>query len=121
MDMTTKRALERTGTATIGLARGKLTRIQNGRGLTLRVQHGAVWVTQSGSKEDTYLAAGDAFVLDRDGLTLVSTCGRSPFALVALVPPTPVAAPRTRIRRSDFWSRWARLQRGLWKPVTRWA
>ena len=36
-------------------ARGDVARIQNGRGTLVSVQHGTVWITQSGSAKDAYL------------------------------------------------------------------
>jgi Protein of unknown function (DUF2917) len=46
--------------------------IRHGRGLAVRCLAGALWVTQDGDTDDVVLKAGECFVLDRDGLALVS-------------------------------------------------
>lgn len=74
----------------IRLARNDFAEIRNARGVLLRVQHGTVWLTQSGSTEDVVLEAGDVFRLDRKGLALVSACRRASHALVTIVPAAPV-------------------------------
>jgi len=79
-----------TGMTSIEIARGDLARIHDGRGALLRVQYGGVWVTQSGSTADVLLDAGASLRIDRDGLTLLSTYGGAPLALVTLAPPFPV-------------------------------
>lgn len=84
----------------IEIAGGELARIRNRRGTLLCVQHGVVWITQSGSPDDVVLDAGASFRIDRDGLTLISACGPVHHALVTLVPAvrvTPSLAKR-------FWS-----------------
>ena len=68
----------------IGIVSGDVARIQNGRGVLLCVQHGAVWITQTDSADDVFLNAGESFRLDRDGRTLVSPCGAESLALVTL-------------------------------------
>ena len=103
----------------IGIARGRVARIHNGRGQVLSVQHGAVWITQYDSIDDVCLDTGESFRIDRDGLTLVSHCGRAARALVTLSassPTTPFLARRvaTSLRR---W--WASL-RGMPFPSTGW-
>jgi len=52
-------------------------RIEDGRGVLLRVSEGAVWLTQEGDPLDRYLPAGTAFRLDRDGLALAQATSRS--------------------------------------------
>jgi Protein of unknown function (DUF2917) len=103
----------------LGLGHDSLARIE-GRGVLLRVQYGSVWITQSGSSQDVYLKAGESFRIDRCGLTLVSTCGRSPLALITLTPSarfTPSLAKRVAIR---FWNAWDELYRMLVRPSTDW-
>lgn len=70
----------------IEIARGDLACIRDGRGMLLCVQYGAVWLTQSGSTDDVLLDAGASLRIERDGVTLVSSCGRAPHALVTLAP-----------------------------------
>jgi hypothetical protein len=110
---------EYTEKASIWISRGSMARIQNGRGVLLCVQRGAVWITQTGSIDDVYLDAGESFRIDRDGLTLVSTC-RAPLALVRLEPSiaiTPALAERMAARFRSFW---AGVYRMPSRPSTGW-
>ena len=45
---------------------------------------GTVWITQEGDSRDVLLNAGERFILDRDGKTLVSGIGE---AILAVRPP----------------------------------
>jgi len=74
------------------LARGSLLRIEDGRGVLLRVNQGSVWLTQEGDPLDRYLSAGAAFRLDRDGLALAQATSRSSITLTA-APPAARRAP----------------------------
>jgi hypothetical protein len=69
----------------IGLTRGQVGRIENGRGLRLRVEAGSVWITEERSIEDVCLQAGEAYCIGKPGTTLISTL-RTPFALVTIEP-----------------------------------
>jgi hypothetical protein len=75
----------------IGVPRGSVVKVHDGRGMRMCVVNGMVWVTQSGSAGDVFLDAGECLRIEHDGLTLVSTCGRAPFALVTLESHTPPA------------------------------
>jgi hypothetical protein len=113
-------ATQYTKKAGIWISRGNMARIRDGRGMLLRVQHGAVWLTQTGSTDDVYLDAGESFRIDRDGLTLVSPCGRAPLALIRLegsIAVTRVLAQRMATR---FWSFWAGVYRIASRPSTGW-
>jgi hypothetical protein len=90
--------------SSIGLTRGNVARIENGRGTLLRVETGSVWVTQDRSTKDTVLQAGESFSIERDGTTVLSALGAR-FALVSFEPSIPVAP--TRAER--FWNFWAGL------------
>jgi DUF2917 family protein len=46
-------------------------RIEDGKGLQVTVLGGVVWLTQADDPRDTILAAGQAFVLDRNGRAVV--------------------------------------------------
>jgi hypothetical protein len=70
---------------TIGLRRGQVARIEDGRGLRLRVETGSVWITEERNVEDVCLQAGEAYSIGRPGTTLISTL-RTPFALVSIEP-----------------------------------
>jgi hypothetical protein len=88
--------------SSIGITRNKVARIENGRGLRLRVEYGSLWVTQARSTEDVCMKAGESFCIERNGNTLLSTLG-TPFALVTIEPAIPVS--RTLAER--FWGFWA--------------
>ena len=75
----------------LGITKNKVTRIENGRGLRLSVEAGAVWITQERSQDDICLSAGESCCIERDGMTLVSTL-KVPFALVTLEPSMPTVA-----------------------------
>ena len=99
----------------VGLSRNLLVprrsvaHIKDGRHLELHVEHGSVWLTQDGSTEDVLLESGDSFRIAHDGLTLISACARTPFALVRIEPSMMVKPPlRSRIAER-FWSWWAGL------------
>jgi hypothetical protein len=58
--------------ATITLARGDYARIQDGRGATVTVAYGSVWLTQANHTDDVCLGAGETFRIGRDGVTVAS-------------------------------------------------
>jgi len=99
----------------LGIMRGRLARINNGRGVLVRVEHGAVWLTRANETTDVCLAAGESFRIDRDGLTVISALGCAPLALVTLVPPVP-AAPTAAQRAADLFRK---LWGGLCGPESR--
>ena len=90
--------------SSIGLARGSVARIEDARGMTLRVETGSVWVTQDGCCKDVMLEAGDTFRIERDGTTVLSPLGKR-FALVSIEPAIPVAHGFA----ARFWKFWAGL------------
>ena len=98
------------GLSGIGLLRGKAGRISNGRGVRVRVESGAIWLTQERCAEDVILNAGDCHAIEHDGVTLLGALG-VPFALVSIEP----AAPVCRGFAERFWSLWA----GLYAPASR--
>ena len=46
-------------------------RLDNALGESVRVTRGTVWLTLAGDPRDIVLSAGDSFMIDRRGLTLV--------------------------------------------------
>lgn len=95
------------GLASIGLTRGKLARLDNARGVQLRVETGSVWITHNHCTDDVILKAGETYRISRDGLTLLTNLNRT-FALVTIEP----AIPLTPTLGERFWSFWA----GLYAP-----
>jgi len=67
--------------ASIGLDRGKLMRIEDGRGIGISVVYGSVWLTQYADADDVCIGAGESFRIDRDGPTIVSAVEPSLVAL----------------------------------------
>jgi hypothetical protein len=53
------------------LPAGELIRLDDASGTTLRVTRGTLWLTLEGDTRDVVLTAGDSFMIDRAGLTLV--------------------------------------------------
>jgi|SRR5689334_6615231 len=45
--------------------------LQNVRGATLRVTRGTLWLTQENDRNDVVLRAGDNWVVERDGATVM--------------------------------------------------
>ena len=68
----------------INIARGCLIRIEDARDMQVRVDKGALWITQERDTRDVMLETGDTFRLDRDGVALISACGREPFTLISV-------------------------------------
>jgi hypothetical protein len=64
------------------LERSQILRIRGGKGASVRVVAGALWVTQDGDARDVVLEAGDDFVLDRPGLAVLVPLGDAGARLV---------------------------------------
>ncbi len=105
--------VEFTELGSIGLTRGQIARIENGKGMRLRVEAGSVWITEERSADDVCLKAGETYCIDKPGKTLISTL-RAPFALVSIEPVVPV---RTTFV-SRFWSVWESLYADRACPTT---
>jgi hypothetical protein len=58
-----------------------LLRIANGRGKTVTVSSGGLWITQEGDRRDHFVGPGGAFRIDAAGLTLISALRRSVISL----------------------------------------
>ena len=59
------------------LAPDELVKLDDARETTLRVTRGTLWITLEDDTRDVVLKAGDAFTIDRGGLTLVEAQGRA--------------------------------------------
>jgi hypothetical protein len=55
----------------IALIARDVHRLQDARGQTVTCLQGAVWITQERDRRDIVLAAGQSFVLDRPGVTVL--------------------------------------------------
>jgi hypothetical protein len=86
-------------TRTVDMTDGDLVKLENARGTTLRVASGTLWVTQERDHHDIVLNAGDVWMVERDGLTLVEAQARTALCLVG--PGAEPAQVRQRHGRSD--------------------
>ena len=59
------------GKSRLGLDRDQLVAVRDGKGVRVSCLSGALWITQEQSTSDVVLEAGDSFVIDQPGLTLV--------------------------------------------------
>ena len=55
----------------IDLAARESVSLPNMRGTTLRVTRGSVWITQENDTQDIVLRAGDTWVVEKNGLTIL--------------------------------------------------
>jgi len=77
-----------TDVSTLSLYRGISARLRDARGTRVRVESGCVWITHERCRADVVVSAGETYVIDRDGMTIVSSLGRR-IALVAVETPAP--------------------------------
>jgi Protein of unknown function (DUF2917) len=56
---------------TIDLAARESVFLRDARGTTLRVTRGSVWITQQNDTQDIVLRAGDTWVVEKNGLTIL--------------------------------------------------
>jgi DUF2917 family protein len=89
--------------SSIAITAKKIARIENGRGMRLSVETGAVWITEHGKPDDVYLPAGESYCLTQNGLTVVAAVN-APFALVTMEPPMAVK-PTLAERFRKSWER----------------
>lgn len=82
----------------IGMTRGSVLRIEDGRDLLLYIWEGGIWVTQQGDPRDRYVAAGQWFRLDRNGLAVASALRRTTLTITAPAPE--LYAERVTLSRS---------------------
>jgi len=55
----------------IDLAARESVSLPNMRGTTLRITRGSVWITQENDTQDIVLRAGDTWVVEKNGLTIL--------------------------------------------------
>lgn len=63
------------------IARGRILSIEDGRGMTVAVSSGSLWITQEGDRRDRHVGPGESFRIDAPGLTLISALRRSVISL----------------------------------------
>ena len=59
------------GKSRLGLDQDQLIAVRDGKGVRVACLSGALWITQELSTADVLLEAGQSFVIDHPGLTLV--------------------------------------------------
>ena len=75
----------------LGLARGSMLRIEDGRDILIHVREGEVWLTEECERRDRILRAGEWHRLERQGAAIAYAFGRSVLTLTA---PEPVRYAR---------------------------
>jgi hypothetical protein len=91
----------------IDLAARESVPLPDMRGVTLRVTRGTVWVTQENDTQDIVLRAGDNWVVERNGLTLVEAQQDATVCALGRNLETRVVPARSR------GSRWS----ALWREI----
>jgi hypothetical protein len=64
------------------LRAGQFLKIHDGRGQTLAVFDGLVWVTQDSDPRDAFVAGGGTFSFDRPGLAIVEALSDARVAML---------------------------------------
>lgn len=83
----------------VGLTRGQVVRLEDGRGRLVRVESGAVWITHDGGDERC-VKAGEACCIGKNGMTLLSAVG-VPFALLTIEPAVSQPGPGKGAMQAD--------------------
>jgi len=74
------------------LARGRLHRIEDGRGRLVQCLGGRLWLTQEGERRDIVLEAGDEAPIEHDGLTILSALRDSRYVVLDARAPSAAGA-----------------------------
>jgi hypothetical protein len=82
-------------TSTLSLPRDGLVALHDAEGTRVTCISGALWITEDAREGDVILQPGEAFTIDRQGLTLIM--GLSPASLHLS------EAPRTGAKRIGGW------------------
>ena len=70
----------------IGMSRGSLAHIEDGRGMLVYVWDGELWITQERDRRDHFVKPGGWLLLDRDGVAIVHALSSAHVTLTAPVP-----------------------------------
>lgn len=82
---------------TLELTDGDIIRLPDAQGVSISVRAGTAWITQHGDPDDSVIKAGETFVVDRPGLTLVIPVRATTLVITAL----PQRARTCRMERVD--------------------
>lgn len=66
------------------LTPGKILRITKGKGVSVRVISGRVWITEFGCDDDTFLVNGQAYEITSEGLVLIENDSRKSVTTIVL-------------------------------------
>ena len=77
----------------LALSYGDVIELPDARGTTIRVTRGALWLTQERDRRDVLLTAGDAWTVERDGLTVAEARADTSLVIAGR------SMPRTSIAR----------------------
>jgi hypothetical protein len=118
----------------LGLTRGSMLRIEDGRDLLVYVWEGELWLTEDGERRDRVLRAGEWHRLERQGAAIGYALKRTTLTLTAPEPEyfarrivlaragsaEPVELySAARERRAGVSARLRRLWAGLYAPLAR--
>lgn len=81
----------------VDLVRGGVVRLPEAVGTRILALAGALWVTLEDDPRDVVVEAGEAFVVDRAGLTLVCALAGPAAVQIETAPAAPAAAPETNV------------------------
>lgn len=96
--------------APLSLRDGALLNISDGRGRSLRVLEGRVWVTQEGSLDDVFVDAGATYTFDGSGAAVVTAEGARDAAATVVFD-----VPLTIRSRAPSGGRWFDFLSHPWK------
>ncbi len=77
------------------------------RGTTLRVTRGTVWITQENDTQDIVLRAGDNWVVERNGLTIVEAQNDATFCAIGGDLAARLPVERAQAAAAPLW--WTRV------------
>jgi hypothetical protein len=97
----------------LDLVRGNMVRIEDGRGMMVRVVSGSVWITEEGDPRDRFVTAGRYVRIVSSGVTLLSAFSRSSIALTS--PYERGFAKRIDLVRVGRLARWRARMMRAWK------
>ena len=104
----------------LDLVNGDMLELDDARGTTLRVTRGTLWVTQERDRRDLVLGVGDAWTIERHGLTIGEARGDAAVVVIGNGF-TEARVISRRLRWQDRLTRWIeqigeRHLRRTWVP-----
>jgi hypothetical protein len=87
------------------LADGEVVELPDARGTTLRLARGSLWITQAGDRRDIVLSAGEAWTVERHGLTLAEARGDTAVLVAGGAANDPRFRRRSTREGLDAWFR----------------